>query len=105
GEVLRVAAKLRANTSGSVLDVRTSGILLHPTSLPDGRLSSAGAFLDWLERAKQSWWQMLPVVPPGYGRSPYSAQSAFAGSPELLEPSDERPSRQALARFREENEE
>ncbi|HEX7665474.1 MAG TPA: 4-alpha-glucanotransferase, partial [Polyangiaceae bacterium] len=68
---------------------RTSGILLHPTSLP-GRHGSgdlgpeAHAFLGELERAKIGLWQMLPIAPPGYGESPYSAQSAFAGSPWLV---------------------
>lgn len=68
---------------------RASGLLLHPTSLPgahgSGDLGSgAHSFVDFLSRAKQSWWQMLPVAPPGYGESPYSAQSAFAGSPWLV---------------------
>jgi 4-alpha-glucanotransferase len=44
----------------------------------------ARAFVDFLASAAQSFWQMLPVGPPGYGESPYSAQSAFAGSPMLL---------------------
>jgi len=68
---------------------RTSGILLHPTSLPgphgSGDLGSeARAFCDFLATAEQRWWQMLPVGPPGYGNSPYSAQSAFAGNPLLI---------------------
>jgi 4-alpha-glucanotransferase len=59
------------------------------TSLPgphgSGDLgSSASRFLEFLESAAQGWWQMLPIGPPGYGRSPYSAQSAFAGSPMLV---------------------
>jgi 4-alpha-glucanotransferase len=68
------------------LDRRASGILLHLTSLPgahgNGDLGSeARRFVDWLARAEQSYWQMLPVGPCGYGNSPYSAQSAFAGNP------------------------
>jgi 4-alpha-glucanotransferase len=68
---------------------RASGLLLHPTSLPGAHGSgdlgeSARSFIDFLARAKQAWWQMLPVAPPGYGESPYSAQSAFAGSPWLV---------------------
>ena len=68
---------------------RTSGVLLHPTSLPgphgNGDLGEeARRFADFLAMAGQRWWQMLPVAPPGYGNSPYSAQSAFAGSPMLL---------------------
>ena len=72
---------------------RSSGILLHPTSLP-GRHGSgdlggeARAFVDFLADAGQRWWQMLPVAPPGYGESPYAAQSAFAGSPLLVSPED-----------------
>ena len=72
------------------LDDRASGLLLHPTSLP-GRHGSgdlgadARAFVDFLEAARQRWWQMLPVGPPGYGESPYSAQSAFAGNPMLID--------------------
>ena len=64
-------------------------MLLHPTSLP-GRDGSgdlgreARAFVDLLARAQQTFWQMLPVGPPGYGDSPYSAQSSFAGSPLLV---------------------
>ncbi|MGH7328967.1 MAG: 4-alpha-glucanotransferase, partial [Polyangiaceae bacterium] len=68
---------------------RASGILLHLTSLPgphgSGDLGDeAHEFLNSLARAKQRAWQMLPVAPPGYGESPYSAQSAFAGSPWLV---------------------
>jgi 4-alpha-glucanotransferase len=64
---------------------RASGVLLHPTSLPGGRLDEeAYRFVDWLEAAGQSWWQVLPLGPPGSDRSPYNAASAFAGSPQLL---------------------
>ncbi len=75
----------------ATLHSRTSGLLLHPTSLPGPHGSGdlgreAHAFVDSLSRAKQSWWQMLPVAPPGYGESPYSAQSAFAGSAWLVSP-------------------
>ena len=64
---------------------RSSGIFLHPTSLPEGRLGdSAYRFVDWLEAAGQSWWQILPVGPPDEFGSPYRATSAFAGSPRLL---------------------
>ncbi|HEY4413692.1 MAG TPA: 4-alpha-glucanotransferase [Gaiellaceae bacterium] len=64
---------------------RSSGILLHPTSLPGGRLGDeAYRFVDWLAAAGQSWWQVLPLGPPdGFG-SPYRTTSAFAGSPALL---------------------
>ena len=64
---------------------RSSGILLHPTSLPSGRLDAdAYSFVDWLAAAGQSWWQMLPLGPPDEYGSPYRARSAFAGSPQLL---------------------
>ena len=71
------------------LCTRSSGLLLHPTSLPgphgSGDLGKeARAFVDFLAASGQRWWQMLPVGPPGYGESPYSAQSAFAGSPLLV---------------------
>jgi 4-alpha-glucanotransferase len=68
-----------------VQPARSSGILLHPTSLPSGRLDAdAYAFVDWLAAAGQSWWQMLPLGPPDEFASPYRARSAFAGSPGLL---------------------
>ena len=64
---------------------RSSGVLLHPTSLPGGDLgATAREMVDFLAAAGQSWWQMLPVGPTGYGNSPYSAQSAFAGNPALV---------------------
>jgi 4-alpha-glucanotransferase len=65
--------------------VRSSGVQLHPTSLPKGRLGAeAYAFVDWLHRAGQSWWQMLPLGPPDRYGSPYKARSAFAAWPGLL---------------------
>src|SRR3954452_7465988 len=65
--------------------VRSSGVQLHPTSLPGGRLGSeAYAFVDWLAAAGQSWWQMLPLGPPDRHGSPYKARSAFAAWPGLL---------------------
>ncbi|MEA2168436.1 MAG: 4-alpha-glucanotransferase [Solirubrobacteraceae bacterium] len=64
---------------------RSSGVQLHPTSLPSGRLGDdAYAFVDWLEDAGQSVWQMLPLGPPDRFRSPYKARSAFANWPKLL---------------------
>jgi 4-alpha-glucanotransferase len=64
---------------------RSSGIFLHPTSLPEGRLGDdAYRFVDWLEAAGQSWWQVLPLAPPDEFGSPYRTSSAFAGSPGLL---------------------
>jgi 4-alpha-glucanotransferase len=59
--------------------------LLHPTSLPGGRLGpDAYAFVDWLAAAGVSWWQLLPLGPPDETGSPYFASSAFAGWTGLL---------------------
>jgi 4-alpha-glucanotransferase len=71
------------------LSERASGVLLHPTSLPGAYgCGDAGFeahdFAEWLHDAGQRWWQMLPVGPVGYGNSPYSAHSAFAGSALLI---------------------
>jgi len=64
---------------------RSAGVLLHPTSLPNGVLDEeAYRFVDWLAAAGQSWWQVLPLGPPDEFDSPYRARSAFAGSPGLL---------------------
>lgn len=70
---------------------RTSGILLHPTSLP-GRFGigdlgrEAYRFIDWLASAGQTFWQIMPLGPTGYGDSPYSSFSAFAGNTNLVSP-------------------
>ncbi len=68
---------------------RTSGVLLHPTSLPGphghGDLGPAAhRFAGFLASAGQSWWQMLPLGPPGAGNSPYDSPSTFAGSAGLV---------------------
>jgi 4-alpha-glucanotransferase len=64
---------------------RSSGVQLHVTSLPGGRLGApARAFVDWLAQAGQSWWQVLPLGPPDRYRSPYRSHSAFAASSHLL---------------------
>ena len=64
---------------------RSSGVQLHPTSLPGGRLGrEALAFVDWLAAAGQSWWQMLPLGPPDRFGSPYKSRSAFAAWRGLL---------------------
>ena len=70
---------------------RSSGILLHITSLPSdygiGNMGRAAfEFVDFLKKAGQRYWQILPVNPPGYGDSPYQAFSAFAGNPYLIDP-------------------
>jgi 4-alpha-glucanotransferase len=79
---------------------RSSGILLHPTSLPGGRLGpEAYRFVDWLAEAGQSWWQMLPVGPPGAARSPYFSGSAFAGWSGLLAEPRARVSAEEIEEF------
>lgn len=70
---------------------RSSGIILHPTSLP-GRYGigdlgpEAVAWIDFLAEAGCSLWQVLPLGPTGYGDSPYQCFSAFAGNPYLISP-------------------
>ncbi len=71
--------------------VRSSGVLLHPTSLPSpygiGDLGQdAYDFIDFLEKAGQRIWQILPLSPTGFGDSPYQSFSAFAGQPLLISP-------------------
>ena len=68
---------------------RSSGIILHPTSLPnDEGIGTIGketfAFIDWLKKTRTGVWQMLPIGPTGYGDSPYASFSAFAGNPYLI---------------------
>ena len=70
--------------------MRESGILMHITSLPGnygvGTLGKqAFAFVDFLKEAGQSYWQMLPLTPTGYGDSPYQSCSSFAGNPYLID--------------------
>jgi 4-alpha-glucanotransferase len=65
---------------------RSSGILMHPTSLPGkygvGEIGpEAYRFVDFLEKSGQSLWQILPIGPTGYGDSPYASFSTFAGNP------------------------
>jgi len=68
---------------------RAAGILLHPTSLPAcGGVGDFGPaayrFVDFLASARMGIWQVLPLGPVGYGNSPYSSTSAFAGNPLLI---------------------
>lgn len=69
---------------------RSSGVLMHITSLPGpygigsiGR--EAFRFIDFLHKAGQSYWQILPLVPTGLGNSPYMSPSVFAGNPLLID--------------------
>jgi 4-alpha-glucanotransferase len=73
-----------------LLNSRRSGVLLHPTSLPGPQGSgdfgpAAYHFVDWLVKAGQSLWQVLPLNPVGPGNSPYQSVSTFAGSPLLVD--------------------
>jgi 4-alpha-glucanotransferase len=82
---------------------RASGILLHPSSFPNGVLDEhAFRFVDWLAGAGQRWWQVLPLGPPeGITSSPYMSPSAFAGSPALLARPRARVSRSEIDAYRE----
>ena len=69
---------------------RSAGVLCHPTALPGtygiGTLGEhARTFIDFLAECGFRWWQVLPLHPPAVGNSPYSAFSAFAGNPLLLD--------------------
>ena len=69
---------------------RSSGILLHLSSLPgDDGIGSMGKdafqFIDFLAQTKQKIWQILPLGPVGYGNSPYQCYSAFAGNPMFID--------------------
>lgn len=70
--------------------MRASGILLHISSLPGGcgigKLGKeAYAFADFLKKAKQHYWQILPVSPTSYGDSPYQSFSIHAGNPYFID--------------------
>ena len=72
-------------------EYRSSGMLLHVTSLPSpygiGDLGpSAFSWVDRLYHSGQGWWQALPLGPTGYGNSPYQSQSSFAGNGLLISP-------------------
>ena len=73
------------------LPERLSGILVHPTSFPSpfgiGDLGEgAYRFIDFLEKAGQKLWQVLPLGHTGFGDSPYQAFSSFAGQPLVIDP-------------------
>lgn len=70
--------------------MRQSGILMAVSSIPSrygiGSFSKeAYAFVDFLERAGQKLWQILPLGPTGYGDSPYQSFSTFAGNPYFID--------------------
>jgi 4-alpha-glucanotransferase len=71
--------------------VRSSGILLHPTSLPSrygiGDFGAAAReFVDFLHASRQRVWHVLPLGPTGDSNSPYECRSSFAGNPMLISP-------------------
>lgn len=73
--------------------MRKSGVLLPVSSIPSkygiGTFSKqAYAFIDSLEKAGQSYWQILPLGPTGYGDSPYQSFSTFAGNPYYIDLED-----------------
>ncbi len=81
---------------------RSSGVQLHITSLPGGRLGpEAYGFIDWLAAAGQTWWQVLPLGPPDRYGSPYKARSAFAAWPGLLADPRSAVSAAEVSEFRE----
>ena len=72
------------------MDMRSSGVLMSLTSLASpygvGTMGAqARTFVDFLHDAGQSWWQLLPTGPTGYGDSPYQSFSTFAGNPYLID--------------------
>jgi 4-alpha-glucanotransferase len=90
-----------SRTGEAPLAPRSSGVLLHLTSLPGGRLGlEAYDFVDWLEAAGQSWWQVLPLGPPDAFGSPYTSSSAFATWRGLLADPDAEVTTSELKSFR-----
>src|SRR5262245_65973372 len=69
---------------------RSSGVLLHVTSLPSrygiGDAAAAIGWIDRLQEAGQGWWEALPLGPTGYGDSPYQSLSSFAANWLLVSP-------------------
>jgi 4-alpha-glucanotransferase len=83
---------------------RSSGVVLHPTSLPGGRLDlEAYRFVDWLAAAGQRWWQVLPLGPPDELGSPYASSSAFAAWSGLLAEPEARVTKRDVHAFRRAN--
>ncbi|MCU6760959.1 4-alpha-glucanotransferase [uncultured Roseburia sp.] len=70
--------------------MRSSGILMHISSLPSpygiGTLGEeAKKFVDFLSASGQTYWQVLPICPTGFGDSPYQSFSTFAGNPYFID--------------------
>ena len=82
--------RIRKSKRGVNMKKRTSGILMHISSL-NGKYGigdfgkEAYGFVDFLEKAGQKNWQILPLGPTGYGDSPYQSFSAFAGNPYFID--------------------
>ncbi len=79
-----------STSADALLQRRSCGVLLHPTSLPGaGGIGCFGKdafrFVDLLASMGMTYWQVLPLTPPACGNSPYSAFSAFAGNPLLID--------------------
>lgn len=73
-----------------ILKQRAGGVLMHISSLPGSTgIGTMGKpaydFVDYLKSAGQTYWQMLPVCPTGYGDSPYQSFSTFAGNPYFID--------------------
>ena len=73
--------------------MRTSGVLMHLTSLPSphgiGTMGAAARhFVEFLAAAGQTYWQILPICPTSFGDSPYQSFSTFAGNPYLIDLDD-----------------
>jgi len=84
--------KKNESTNGSNI-TRSGGVLLHITSLPGtpgiGTMGAqAYSFVDWLKKAGEHLWQVLPIGPTGYGDSPYASFSTFAGNPLIIDLAD-----------------
>src|SRR5205807_1236421 len=78
-------------STATMKSARSAGILMHPTSLPGpygiGDIGPTSyEWVDVLARAGQTWWQILPLGPTGFGDSPYQCFSAFAGNSNLISP-------------------
>ena len=74
----------------NVLNKRASGVLMHISSLPgDTGIGTLGKyaydFVDFLKKAGQTYWQILPICPTSYGDSPYQSFSTFAGNPYFID--------------------
>ena len=88
-----ISTSLSANLRGleaTTTRPRSAGVLMHITSLPSnygiGTLGEeAYKFADFLVKAKQKNWQMLPLGPTGYGDSPYQSTSSYAGNPYMID--------------------